>query len=330
MSRVGGNVASWHRSGIALVVALSLSGCMSAPKRDLDAERIAATLGQLESDPVLGTLAPAETTRAREALRALNEATGDELHRTTLAYVAERRVDVAYAAAQAAAEERKLAELDREKSEILVEASRRDAELSRLESEKLRVQGLARAEEAERLRAESAQSAQSAADATAAAEQAQRVAAAQSEEASLARREAELAVAAADSLRVQMQNLTATRDRRGQVMTLGESVFRPGKATLEPEAADNLDSVVAFVNADATRPIRIEGHTDDRGGANLNQVLSQRRAEAVRDALVAKGVDASRISAVGRGEDAPIATNDSEQGRARNRRVEVVLLEIGG
>ena len=319
-----------------LAVALAtmlLAACGSAPKRDLDLERIEAALARISRDPELAPLAPAELARARDAVGALRSSEGNEASRAHLAYVAERRVDIAYVTAQAIAEERKLAALEREHDRIMLEATRRDAESARLEAEKLRLQSLARAEELERARADAAsalelsqESALEAESARARAEQAQRVAAAQQEEATLARREAELAVAAADSLRIQMRNLSARSESRGEVMTLGDAVFPPGRATLQAEALENLGRVVEFVNADPSRSIRIEGHTDDRGGANLNQVLAQRRAEAVRDALVGRGVDASRMVAVGLGESAPLAPNDTPEGRARNRRVEVILV----
>lgn len=315
---------------------LALSACTTTPNRDLDLERIESALTRLETDPELASKAPAEIARARETVRALNAATTDR-ERAQLAYLAERRVDIAYAAAQAASEQQKLALLEREHDRILLEASRKDAELARLEAEKARLQSLARAEEAERAREETAQAlaaqALSAQDADAArkqAEQAKRLAAAQATEAQLARQEAELAVEAADSLRLQMQSLTAREEARGQVMTLGEAVFAPGKATLQPDALANLDRVVEFVGSDPSRPIRIEGHTDDRGGDNLNQALSQRRADAVREALVARGVAPSRMRTVGLGKTRPVATNATAEGRARNRRVEVILESGGG
>jgi len=317
---------------LALALVVALTACGSTPKRDLDLERIEGELARISRDPELGPLAPAELARARDAVAALRGAQGKEVQRAHLAYLAERRVDIAYVTAQAIAEERKLATLEREHDRIMLEATRRNAEAARLEAEKLRLQNLARAEELERARADAAsalllsqESALAAESERARAEQARRVAAAQQQEAELAKRETELALAAADSLRIQMSNLSAQREQRGEVMTLGEAVFAPGKSSLQPEALANLDRVVEFVNQDASRRIRIEGHTDDRGGANLNQVLSQRRAEAVRDALASRGVDASRIVAVGLGESAPAAPNDSPEGRARNRRVEVIL-----
>jgi outer membrane protein OmpA-like peptidoglycan-associated protein len=321
-----------HRIVLPLLL-LSLAACSTAPRRDLDRERIEATLAQLESDPALAPLAVAEIARARDAVRDLGASSGaNEATRGNLVYIAERRVDIARATAQAALDEGKLVQLEREADAIRLEATRRDAELVRLEAETLRMQGLAKAEEAERLRADTAQalalrdeSALEADAARAQAQQAKRLAEAQSVEADLARREAELALAAVDSLRLQMQTLTARRDRRGEVMTLGESVFPPGRSALQPEALANLDRVVEFVQRDAARRVRIEGHTDNSGGANLNQVLSQRRAEAVRDALVERGVDGGRIVAVGLGSDAPVAANDSADGRARNRRVEIIV-----
>jgi len=319
---------------LALMVLLTLTACASAPKRDLEHDRIASQLRQFEEDTTLAQHARSEIARVREALRRMTEtSTRDAAVRQHLSYVAERRLDIARATAQAIVFENQLVELSREHDRILVEASRREAEVSRIEAEKLRVQSLARAEEAERARldaevarAETEQS-QAALDAAQReTEQARRLADAQAEEAELAKREAELAQAAADSLRIQMQSLKAREETRGSVMTLGESVFAPGKSELLAEALTNLDRVVEFVNQDPTRRIRIEGHTDARGSANMNQVLSQQRADAVGKALIERGVAADRLTALGRGSSVPVATNDSDDGRAKNRRVEIVLL----
>jgi outer membrane protein OmpA-like peptidoglycan-associated protein len=108
-------------------------------------------------------------------------------------------------------------------------------------------------------------------------------------------------------------------------MVLNDSAFAPGAATLRPEARSNVSAIVAFVNRDKNKPIRIEGHTDNSGNANADLVLSQRRAEAVRDALVGAGVDARRITTFGMGQAQPVAANTTEDGRAKNRRVDVIL-----
>ena len=73
------------------------------------------------------------------------------------------------------------------------------------------------------------------------------------------------------------------------------------------------------------KQIVVEGHTDSRGSASANQSLSLKRAQEVRSHLISQGIDASKITAVGRGEDVPIASNDSAEGRANNRRVELVV-----
>lgn len=301
-----------------------------AAKHDLDFERLSASLNELAADPVLGALAPAERALANQAVQALiADGSGGKEARAYRIYVAERRVDIAYAAAQAVDQERRLEGLDREHDRMLLEASRRNAEQARLEAEKQRIQSLAQAEEAERLRDEAdaarVQSEQDADAARAQAAQTKRFADAQAKEAELARKEAQLAEAAAADLRGHLQNLRATQGAGGMQMTLDDIAFAPGQAALRPEARASLGKLVAFVNQDPAKPIRIEGHTDSRGNANANQLLSQRRANAVRDALIAAGVAARRITSVGMGEDQPVASNDTDEGRAKNRRVDVIL-----
>lgn len=317
----------------AALTILLLTACSSTPKRDLEFERIDQELRAFESDLEIGTLAPAEAARVRSILAQMQAPGLRSEDRAHLSYLAERRLDGAIASANAVREERRLVQLQRERDQILLEASRRDAELSRLEAEKLRLQSLARAEEADRARsdaqaarAESAESAALADAARAEADQSRRVAQAQSAEADLARRETELAVAAADSLRLQMQSLTAREESRGSVITLGDAVFAPGRSQLLADAIANLDTVIEFVNRDTSRNIRIEGHTDASGSDNANQVLSQQRAEAVMAALVARGVDAARMTAIGRGETVPVVSNSSADGKARNRRVEIIVV----
>lgn len=309
-------------------LAVMLAGtAAAAPKVDPTVDRLRNELRALENDPSLGTLAEAERIRAEHAIAAL--AAAGRREREPLAYIAERRVDIARSAAEVQFQQRQLDQLEREKDRIVLQATQRDAELARLESEKLRLQNLARQEETLRAQQNEASAIALSELSSAEAEQARRVAAAQSQEASLARQEADLAFAAADSLRLQLQSMTARSDARGQVMTLAGDAFASGQSSLRAEARSNLQRVVEFVNKYPGQNVLIEGHTDSQGSANLNQVLSQKRAEAVRDALIQDGVAASRLSALGVGEDRPVADNASEDGRARNRRVEIVVQGAG-
>jgi outer membrane protein OmpA-like peptidoglycan-associated protein len=282
-------------------------------------------LNALATDPVLGNLAPAERALAEQAVQALNDSSGGKGEHAHRLYIAERRVDIAYAAAQAVDAERHVAQLDRDHDRILLEASRRDAENARMEAEKQRIQSMLQAEESDRLRAQGEENAQAAEAARAQAAQTQRLADAQAKEAELSRKEAQLAELAAADLRGRLQNMRATRGAEGMQMTLDDIAFAPGRAALRPEAKASLGKLVAFVNRDPTKPIRIEGHTDSRGNPNANQMLSQRRADSVRDALIAAGVAANRMTSIGLGEDQPVADNQTEEGRAKNRRVDVIL-----
>jgi outer membrane protein OmpA-like peptidoglycan-associated protein len=90
-------------------------------------------------------------------------------------------------------------------------------------------------------------------------------------------------------------------------------------------ALTTIDRLAQFMRDYPERSVRIEGHTDSAGDDQANQQLSERRAAAVRDALVARGIDAARIETAGYGEARPIAGNDTPGGRQQNRRIEVVV-----
>lgn len=102
-------------------------------------------------------------------------------------------------------------------------------------------------------------------------------------------------------------------------------LFATGSAALRPDLTADLQAVARNLISYPASRIEVIGHTDNVGSAALNQDLSQRRAGSVASVLVGNGVPAARIATFGRGEDAPIASNLSDQGRAQNRRVEIII-----
>ena len=113
-----------------------------------------------------------------------------------------------------------------------------------------------------------------------------------------------------------------TLAKEGRVTVYGIN-FDFDSATLRPESTVVLEQVAGLLRDDPALRITIEGHTDDVGGAAYNDALSGKRANAVRDWLVATGIEGARLEAVGKGAGSPVATNGNDVGRAQNRRVEL-------
>jgi OOP family OmpA-OmpF porin len=112
--------------------------------------------------------------------------------------------------------------------------------------------------------------------------------------------------------------------KKAPLVTLQGAQFDFNKATLKPSARPALDEAVRIMKDKPDLKVSVEGHTDSVGAAAYNQKLSERRAMAVRDYIVSQGVDAARLEVHGFGKTKPIASNDTEEGRAQNRRVEVL------
>lgn len=104
--------------------------------------------------------------------------------------------------------------------------------------------------------------------------------------------------------------------------------FDTGKATIKPESVPVVEAVKGILKANPQiKKVSVEGHTDDRGGANANRKLSQARAESVRQWLVDHGIDGGRLVAVGFGEDRPAVPGKTKEAREANRRVEFIIVE---
>jgi outer membrane protein OmpA-like peptidoglycan-associated protein len=116
------------------------------------------------------------------------------------------------------------------------------------------------------------------------------------------------------------------QDERGTVITLaGGVLFASNKSTLLPGATQSLDQITEALKSEPNKHILIEGHTDSRGSDATNQALSKARADSVAAYFTSRGIPSDRVSTAGLGESRPVADNNTAEGRANNRRVEIVI-----
>jgi len=277
----------------AAVAAMLLASCASAPTKPAGSAEVRAKLTALQADPKLASGAPVAMKDAETAVVVAEMSQKDLVLAAHRVYIADRKVDTARALAQTQSAETERKALTEAGDKARLDARTHEADVAK--SDAL----VARAENAE-----------------------------QKAIAGQAQMNADASQQQAIELQRQLEILQARPTDRGLVLTLGDTLFATGKAELKSGATVNLDRLTAFMNEYPKRTAAIEGFTDSMGSDEMNQSLSQRRADAVKGYLVGQGVSSARLSASGRGENSPVADNESAAGRQQNRRVEVVISPV--
>ena len=229
--------------------------------------------------------------------------------------------------ADQARQQAEAAKADAERMKQQAEKAAQEAARQRQEADQARAAALAQQQAAQ---AEAEQASKDRAAAQADAAQASRDRAAAQADAERARQAAAQAEAEKGQLRAQLlaqlNSILQTRDSaRGLIVNMSDVLFDTGRYTLKPGAREKLAKISGIVLAHPGLMLQIEGHTDSVGGDEFNQQLSERRAGSVREFLAEQGVSPSSITARGFGKTQPVASNETAEGRQRNRRVELVV-----
>jgi outer membrane protein OmpA-like peptidoglycan-associated protein len=305
---------------LSLIAAAILAGCGTVPPQNTTLAEAHTLYSRAQTNPEVVNLAPVELKKAGESLGKADAALSKGESDATvnhLAYLAKQQVAIAEETAKQKAAELEITNASAQRDQIRlaartaeVEAARRQAEMAQQTAEEqaardeaLIAAGQAEAEAARR-QAESAQ---------------------QTAEQQAARDQALIA-----QQEMQLKELEAKKTDRGLVITLGDVLFSVNKAELSPGGTRNVRKLADFLNQYPQRKVLIEGHTDSTGSHSINQPLSERRADAVRTALIDMGVSSDRIETRGYADAYPVANNRTPAGRQLNRRVEIILSDDSG
>jgi outer membrane protein OmpA-like peptidoglycan-associated protein len=302
---------------LASLALVALAGCVVAPPASDSLDQARGAYSAAQADPQVRTYASAELDAAGRSLNdaerlAREGAAPEEVAHQ--AYLAEQRARIARETAQTRANEAEIAKAGAERERVMSEARSREAQarsreaearLREAEAERDRALARAKAAEESRLIAESARSTQVLAN--------------------------EQLTSDVRRLEAQLRDLQAKQTQHGWIITLGSDVlFDVGRASLKPGGRRAVENVARIMRESPERNIVIEGFTDNSGSEDANQRLSDRRAHAVRNALIASGVAPERILARGLGAAYPVASNTNAAGRQLNRRVEILIADTPG
>ena len=296
------NICRPARTAVALALVGVLAACASGPVNNAQLSEARRAYETAAADAHVVRSAPIELRHAQQALQKADAAArdGDDVSEVEhYAYLSRQRTEVAIQAGRIA---QSIAQAQASRVRILITARTREAE--------------AEHDAAERARAAAEQS-RSLAE--------QRLAAAQA-----AQQQASAANSRASTLAAQLAELQAKQTDRGMVLTLGDVLFDTARTTLKPGALRTVDQLARFLETNPEQKILIEGHTDSVGDDAYNRELSLRRAEAVQRALTDRRISADRMEVNGLGEGYPVASNNSAEGRQRNRRIEVIFSDESG
>ncbi len=297
---------------LTLIVAALLAGCSSLPANNTRLDEARSDYNNAQANPQVTALAAGELRQASNSLDRANAAWSKDEDRALvdhLAYVAKQEVAIARETADQKAAELAVTNAAAERDAVRLEARTREAETAQRSA-----QYAQRQSEASQRQSEAAQRS---------AEQSRR-------ESEAARSSAQDAQSRAILLEQQLREMEAKKTDRGMVVTLGDVLFDTNEAQLKSGGMRNVQKVADFFRQYPQRKVLIEGFTDSTGSDGLNQQLSDRRAGAVRTALLDMGMGAERITSRGYGESYPVAGNDTAAGRQMNRRVELVVSDDNG
>lgn len=338
---------------LSLIAVAMLAGCTTLPPKNTALEDARSAYSSARTNSQVVNLAPIELQKAGETLSkadaALNK--GDDAAVDQLAYLTKQQVAIAQETARRKAAEAAVVSASAQRDQVRLAARTAEADVAKRQA----AMSQAEVDEARRQAAIAQQTAEQQAAALAAASaQAQRdealIAARQAEleaarqQALIAQQTAEQKAAALEAARAQaerdqamiaqqeqqLKELDAKQTARGMVITLGDVLFSVNKAQLSPGGVRNVQKLADFLNQYPQRKVLIEGHTDSTGSLRINQPLSERRADAVRTALVGMGISGDRIETRGYADAYPVASNNTAAGRQLNRRVEIILSDDSG